>query len=595
MKAKTRKLSLLTCIGLGLFTFSGCTDSDYDLSDIDMTVGIGNGEFQLPTCSTDTIQLDDVLELNNSETVIEKENGDYFFIQEGEKVNPTRTSVNPVTITQEKGELYDFNFSVEPYLSQSGKKTTARNINVNLSEEKVIYLFSYNGDCPKEIEELYSADINGNISIKSSFSQSIKAFLPVLDEITLEMPSFITIDNVTSANKYKIDGHKLTIYNVNTKNGLDLHFQLSKIDCRNTTEQLGKVSSSDGKLYIEASLKMILKASSIVADATGVDPTKCRITSSMGIDNKIQITKVSGKFDPVIDLGTFGSSEITGIPDFLDKDGVVLDVDNPQIMLNVESNLDIPGFASGTLTATKDGKTTTVIKIPEMNIIANGTSKICICRNADKVDKNAFTSVIEIPNLSTLLTPIPDHISFTGSARADNSVIADFVLGKMYELTPSYQIEAPLSFAENAKIIYTDSFDDFNDDLEDLDVTENSYIEMTADVVNKVPAYLNASAIAVDINGNEMPQSEIAVNVEGEIAASADGETPEESHLKITLTPTKGALKKLDGLKFTVSGSAKAESEGPTITGQTLNAKKHSLVVKNIKIKFVGKAIADLN
>ena len=92
-----------------------------------------------------------------------------------------------------------------------------------------------------------------------------------------------------------------------------------------------------------------------------------------------------------------------------------------------------------------------------------------------------------------------------------------------------------------------------------------------------------------------MPQSEVKVNIEGEIAASIDGKTPKTSPLKVTLTPAKGAIKKLDGLKFTVSGAAKAEGDGPTITGQTLNTRNHSLVIKNIKIKFVGKAIADLN
>ena len=118
---------------------------------------------------------------------------------------------------------------------------------------------------------------------------------------------------------------------------------------------------------------------------------------------------------------------------------------------------------------------------------------------------------------------------------------------------------------------------------------------MTAEVENKVPAYLNATATAIDINGREMPESEVKVKVEGEIAASADGKTAKVSPLKVVLTPAKGALKKLDGIKFTVSGAAKAEGDGPAITGQTLNARKHSLVVKNIKIKFVGKAIADLN
>lgn len=598
MKTKTRKLSLLTCIGLGLFTFSGCTDSDYDLSDIDMTVGIGNGELLLPTCSSDTIKLADVLKLNDSETVIEKENGDYFFTKDGDDVKPTTTSVAPVVVNKKGDELYDFEFSIAQYLTQSGKRTNARNIPVDLSEEKVIYFFSYEGDLPEEIEELQSSDIDGNISVKSTFSPSIKAYIPVVDEIKIELPAFVTIGgvNVKGPNyRCNIEGNKVTIYDVHTNSDLELDITLSKIDFTKKSDALGKIEMSKGKMSIEANLKMVFNANSIVADATGVDPAKCCITSDMGVNREIEIKKVHGRFNPSIALDEFGSAEITGIPDFLSEDGVVLDIENPLIMLNIESDLDIPGFAIGKITAVKDGKTTAVVDVPEMNVIANGTSKICICRNADKVDKSKFTCVVEVPNLSTILSPIPDHVSFSGDIRADKNVVADFTLGKQYTVKPDYRIEAPLAFAENAKIIYTDSFDDFNSDLEDIDVTENTYIEMTAEVENKIPTYLNTTAVAIDIDGNEMPESQVAVKVDGEVAASADGKTKTTSPLKVVLTPAKGAIKKLDGLKFTIAGAAKSDGNGPTITGQVLNARNHSLVISNIKIKIVGKAIVDMN
>ena len=312
-------------------------------------------------------------------------------------------------------------------------------------------------------------------------------------------------------------------------------------------------------------------------------------------NNDLVIKKVKGNFNPSINLDNLGSTDVTGIPDFLTNDGVVIDIDNPQIMLNLESDLDVPGFIGGTLTAVKNGQETTKITIPEVKILANATSKICICRDMNKVNQAAYTDVVEVPNISTILNPIPDHINFAGHARADKTVDADFELGKQYTIKPSYRIEAPLAFGENAKIVYTDSFDDFNDDVKDIDVTDNTYLEFSGDVESKVPAYLNASAVAIDINGNEMPESEVKVVVDGEIAASTDGKTATTSSLKVTLKPSKSALKKLDGLKFTVSGSAKSEKNTASVVGQTLNAKNHTLIIKNIKVKLVGQVIADLN
>ena len=117
---------------------------------------------------------------------------------------------------------------------------------------------------------------------------------------------------------------------------------------------------------------------------------------------------------------------------------------------------------------------------------------------------------------------------------------------------------------------------------------------MTANVVNCVPVFLNVSASPLDLNGNDMG-NDVKVEVVGEVAASQDGVTPTSSALTIKLTPSKGALKRLDGLKLTISGSAKSEGSGTSVVGIPLNANKHSLVAKDIAIKIVGTVIVDLN
>lgn len=41
---------------------SGCTDSDFDLSNIDSTIGLGGDALTLPASGTENIVLDDVLD-----------------------------------------------------------------------------------------------------------------------------------------------------------------------------------------------------------------------------------------------------------------------------------------------------------------------------------------------------------------------------------------------------------------------------------------------------------------------------------------------------------------------------------------------------
>lgn len=595
MKSKAKKLSLFTFAILSIGSFTGCIDNDYDLDGVDMTIGIGNGEFLLPSCSTDSIRLSEVLELNESETVVEKDNGDYYYLQDGNNVSPTHTKVDKITVVKHRGESQDFSFSVANYLHQSGKRTKTTNIPVDFNQKQVVYSFAYKGSIPNEVEELIVANTDGKITINTSFSPEVQKFVPVIAELSLELPSFLTIENVNSKLDHTQNGSKLVFKNVSTASNLKVDFTIGKIDFKKKSSPLGSLSTSNRNLSMNADIQMGIKINNIALGSSIEGADKCKITADMIINNDLVIEKVRGKFNPSIELDDLGSTDVTGIPDFLTNEGVVIDIDNPQIILNLESNLDVPGFIGGTLTAVKNGQKTANITIPEVKVLANATSKICICRNKSKVNQAAYTEVVEVPNLSTVLNPIPDHINFAGHSRADKTVEADFVLGKQYTIKPSYRIEAPLAFGENARIVYTDSFDDFNSDIKDIEVKDNTYIEFSGDIESKIPAYLNASAVAIDINGNEMPESEVKVAVDGEIKASADGKTPAVSTLKITMKPTKSALKKLDGLKFTVSGSAKSEKNTESVVGQTLNAKNHTLIIKNIKIKLVGQVIADLN
>ena len=595
---KTNNLTSLfmsVAMAAGIGVVCGCTDNDYDLSSIDMTIGVGNGELVLPMCSSDTIQLSDVLKLNDSESVVEKENGDYYFQEKGGYVDPAHPYVEKITVLKKQGFLNDFKFSLEDYLPAMSKGISKAPVNVNLAEEQVVYGFGYDGEYPDEVKKLVSADIESSASLNITFSKEVANYIPVIDELTLELPEFLIIDNVKCSEDWTLTGSRLLLKNVATNKNIALEFSITRIDFTKGQVKLGNIVAADGKINMDAEVLMGIKVSKIEVSDKMEDYTNCRISTNLSMRSSIVISKVRGNFSPDMHLDDLGSVSVTGIPDFLSEDGVVIDLDNPQILFNIESDLDIPGYVNGTLIAQKDGQTTTRLQIPRIDILDNTTTKVCICRDASKVDGSMFTQVVEVPGLSTILNPIPDHLSFEADAHADSEKESNFELGKRYTLTPSYDIIAPLAFAENAKIVYTEVFDDFNKDVEDLDVKEGTYLVATADVVNKVPAYMNATAVAIDLNGNELPASVVAVDIEGEVGASTDGNSETVSQLKIKLTPAKGALKKLDGLKITISGTAKSDTGGATVTGQILNSKKHSLVIKNLKMKFVGTAIADLN
>lgn len=70
MKKLTTNSKLIGCLmGLSIVALgTGCTDSDYDLSSVDSTIGVGGEGLELPTSSTENIILDDVLKLRRRPT-----------------------------------------------------------------------------------------------------------------------------------------------------------------------------------------------------------------------------------------------------------------------------------------------------------------------------------------------------------------------------------------------------------------------------------------------------------------------------------------------------------------------------------------------
>lgn len=103
--------SCLLGIGLMLTGYS-CTDSNFDLSDIDTTIGIGGDSLAIPVSSTEDIKLDDILELDNSDLISTEANGDYVFKKEGEAVTPARPQVDKVVITNQRTTNNDLMIAV---------------------------------------------------------------------------------------------------------------------------------------------------------------------------------------------------------------------------------------------------------------------------------------------------------------------------------------------------------------------------------------------------------------------------------------------------------------------------------------------------
>lgn len=584
---KCRLLPAMTLLG-GL-ALASCVNSDYDFNEVDATMGFGGEGLELPGSSTDTIKLADVLDLGDDDCVKVRPNGDYVFEQVGDNVEPAQPEIAPISVTQRQSVSYDIDINVEPATRSAGD---ARAVTVVLSADGDMQSFEYDGDKPAEVVDLDYAETDANLSFSLHFPAGLSSVVASLDEISIQMPSFMELSDV-SANigadgSWSIDGSRIVFRDITTSRDLTVSARVSRLRF-GVSDELGSLGIDGDKIVLDGRVHVSMNS---VATVPGGSIEGLTASSDFAIDD-MQITSVTGRFDPEIDLDNLGDVEITGVPDFLTDGNVRVDLYNPQILLTLNSDLNMGGFVGGTLTSWKDSQPIASVTVPEMAVRAGGMTEMCICRNGEGIE--GYDVVQVVPELSTLIETIPDRITFEGTARADRNQTCEFELGHRYTVQPAYRVEAPIAFAENAQIVYKDTIDEWHEDIEDFELSDNSYITFTANIENRVPAYLTLSAYAIDVDGQRMGDDEIKVEVSNTVIASADGETSSETPLTIRVSQNDGrALSRLDGLVFDVTASASDGGANP-VEGMTLNSEKHFLIARDIKIKLVGTLIGDFN
>ena len=592
MKKKQMKASLLLASLLTLgFSVTGCTNDDYDFDQIDATMGFGSGELEIPASSTMNIPLSDILELEENGSVKIAANGDYLFQLTGTDASSASPMISPIVL---KGNSYSSTLTLNA--SSAAKGTRAAGTHLSFVSPKQ-QMFEYNGT-DAAVKDLKSAEVADEIELKINLTLGgLSSAIATIDKATLTLPGYLEISQVTGNGNGvpMVNGSKITVENVSTSRNLQLTIKAKKLDFENQDAYGKVVIGNNGSIKMDGYFDL-----GIEADVTRVPTSALTIGANVNVID-ITLKSATGIFDPEINISSLGDVSVTGVPDFLSEDGVRADLENPQIILSIKNDMDAAAKVSAKVISTKNGQNLATVQLPEMNICKTTVApetKICICRHktAELTAQYGAANVYEVSNLATLINQhIPDYVQITDvETKADPSQEMTIEFGRYYKVVPSYEIYAPLAFAEDAVIEYADDFDGWNDDLDDLELSKGTYVRLTADAQNLVPATLIVEATPLGVGGKDISNL-IEVNVKkGTVKASADGVTAVNSPLEIELREkVKGGLQKLDGLSYKVKG--KASHDGTTVTGINLNSEKHTLKLENINVKLVGKVIGNFN
>lgn len=579
-RKRTRRLfplALFLTSLCGVLVLGSCRNNDFDLSDVDMTVGLGGSDtLTLPgNNSTRAIQMDEVLKLNNSSFVHIAANGDYELSMTDGNIHRESVSVGSFALAGTSVEP-----SSIPAVAGSAKMPIVTlNFEAADIDKSILALNSLTADCQAKI----------SIRVPSTLHQ--------ISRLTLSFPSFLHVSSFT------LDGVKKSVGSDNAavldglKSGKHtILVDIDQIECNRTAADGSSIAFDAAAHKLTMKVNALLRMT--VAKSDLVSTTTVGTIEGSGEIEPASVKTITGRFDKEIGYNNLGSVSLQGIPDFLDDNDVVFDLYNPTVFIHFNNDLPVNAQLSGVLTSTdSNGRTLASVEVPQFSV-ASGEQVVAIQAKAKTY--GADTVAVTVADLPSLIRKIPNRITFGQiKASADGTKTSQVTLGKDYQVEAQYAFSSPLQFGENTSIIYSDSITDMHDGVKDLMFIEKNGkpdggLIAEADIESCLPLFLTVEAWGVDVDGKAVSKEKLPITVTPSVKASADG-NPVMTHITMKITPTDNdVFRTLDGIHYRLVGTTSAQGQSP-VTGVTLNAYKQTLKVSGITVRKYGKVIGNFN
>lgn len=535
-----------------------CIDTKYDLGkEIEPKLGFDSEGITLPSSNTDLIELSQIVKLSENGQLTTDPDGNYLFYKSGKNMDSTIVSIGQGSICNATEDNYTYYFKQDSQLETEIKSqqynTATMRFTTDLSP-------TYQPDHMSDgIRALEYVKTSLQIDIQIEFD-GVSEFASNISEIRYEIPSFYVPADLNELRETQVNTRDIHRHTINTK-GVDFN----------------AITKNDEKISYDPKTGTI----------TMIGHIKLHCTINTAHMDEYELLNPSMKIR--VTAGTLGTNEVTGrfdqnehvdvepitfddLPDIINNDEVVIDIDNPVVRLTVDNEVPARALINATMKAYRNEKETARLDIGEAygtdSIKFEGSSKqtVWISRKPMEIPDTVSKNIV-VDNMMDLLTKMPDKIEIDGWAHTDSSQVVVMGLNKKYVVQPTYELVAPFIIGPNMKLVYTKETGNLNSTLKRMEV---SNLTMTARAINNIPLDLTATLTAKDENGREISN---IVLVRNQTIKGLD-----ESEITLTVTGEIEDFQKAD--KFEIKAYAES-NEG--LAGKTLN-KNQALRLEDIKI-----------
>lgn len=619
----------MLCAGTTLL-FTGCIDDSYDLDKVDLTMKLNTDGLGVKLGNTDLIALADILD--EDETVKTEANGLYYLVKDGTsnfnvKVDNMTTSFNDTKL--------DMN---TPVLQYNDVYEQLRDAGIPVTHGSTLPIpadFEMHGSAKGDQEvDFKITDVSDVKQVKTIDLQKSKVALTLteanqpatlnlgvtrLKNIRLYLPKFLGVTDVAPG--WELQEGNVLVY---THNGGTYNYDRNKPEicsvylnkvALDQTKNEGKVENGNIELKPNE-LNVTMTAEQVFFENRAGRELSMNVGDQASVrldikvpNNVLNISQVTGIFNPAIDPDNERIDVSSDLPDFLQDKEVRIVATNPTIRFHANmSTLPVGIDMRGTLTAVKEngafenGATTKVVKLDKGVMEMGRDNYVYYCNQGNtpydpEGAKAGAATVKNTANIGDLITELPDYLEVDLKNNQINVKNEYYTvqLGRDYHVDADYSVFVPFEFDRGLKVVYNDSTESMHSDLKDLSATGT--LEVMADAYNTIPLELLVGLKAVDVDGNELPvefnTAEAHVAPGDGSTYTMNGEVKQRSGSEV-MTPIKitaklddkDLLSRIDKLCFNIHADA---------TGSNKLVSTQYLKLNNIKIKLHAGVIADFN
>lgn len=545
-----------------------------------MTINVGGEHLTIPAGSSDTAYLSKIIEVEEGDILQPDAATRVYHLTKRDDIDVDPTTVKEVTISSANTDLKQELVGSDD--GGSGSKTTELDVKNNLRaeasdiDEALIELGALGAKTPTSLTLAFEFLNTGNLTFGSVTAKNLE----------IQLPDFLMFE------KGEVEeGNKLILNNEELKNAQKVLHVIGYQFGGKAGE--GEIPDKNRTITINGLVTMQGQVVTSGINGSG------SLTMTLDVTlEEMTANSVTGVIQPEIKAETT-NIELNDLPDFLKDEETRMDITNPVILLRAENQLETPVEVDAVLTPMKgnaqiDGKEVKVGsgygKTPV--VLASGKNVIALSRTGECTIEGV-TSNVKVEDINDLLETIPDDIEVDLQPVVRNEGYYTAELGRAYEMPSSYEVDVPLSFEQNLNIVYNDSVQDLNKDLNDLDkvILKKANVLLTVD--NAIPLKLQLkpeNVLIKDVYGNELTAVKKTIEEDKQyVTESTDGEKPVTSELVLNLTSEDTAfLSKIDRICFKLTAVPGSATGVPLKDTQWLK-------VTSIKLSVPGGVNIDLN